>query len=152
MRVLFLDFDGVLNSVQFLQAYKRWDILDPTAVEYLNLIVQETQCEVVVSSTWRLLYKIPDLCGILREQGKYRGRLLGATPHGSGTSTRRGDEIDAWLSQHPEVTSYVILDDEISDMNTHHAPHIVKTEFSTGLQRHHYERVVQLFESIDSTR
>jgi hypothetical protein len=36
--------------------------------------------------------------------------LTGNEPEG------RGKEIQDWLDEHPEVTNYVILDDETSDM------------------------------------
>lgn len=29
---------------------------------------------------------------------------------------RRGEEIKEWLSRHPEVTHYVVLDDDVYDM------------------------------------
>ena len=60
MRIVFLDFDGVLNSHAYFNARteKFEDVgeageLDPTAVERLNRIIDATGALVVVSSSWR---------------------------------------------------------------------------------------------------
>ena len=58
-KYLFLDVDGVLNSVSWYReewnknhAYPQGDF-DPKCVELVNRIVEETGCKVVVSSSWR---------------------------------------------------------------------------------------------------
>lgn len=58
-KYLFLDVDGVLNSVSWYRAewnkdhvYPQGDF-DPKCVEIVNRIVKETGCKVVVSSSWR---------------------------------------------------------------------------------------------------
>lgn len=54
--VLFLDIDGVLNSVETMRS-GRWnagtETLDPENVERLDRLIQLTGAVVVVSSTWR---------------------------------------------------------------------------------------------------
>lgn len=58
-KYLFLDVDGVLNSVSWYReewnkdhVYPQGDF-DPKCVEIVNRIVKETGCKVVVSSSWR---------------------------------------------------------------------------------------------------
>ena len=64
MKALFLDFDGVLNSHEFLYvAARNRDYeeragnehmeLDPVAVARLNRVIAATGAKVVVSSSWR---------------------------------------------------------------------------------------------------
>lgn len=144
MKVLFLDFDGVLNSGEYIEECQSGAVISPKMVDYLSLIVRKTGCQVVVSSTWRIFHSVLELNCILREHG-FIGSIYGTTPVHKDRA--RGNEIDEWLAAHPEVTSYVILDDEQYDMNEHQLSRLIKTDFKTGLQRQHYERAVQLFDT-----
>jgi len=45
----------------------------------------------------------------LREYGMPRSVVAGVTP--SVRNGRRGDEIAAWIAQHPKVTRHVVIDD-----------------------------------------
>ena len=87
MRIIFLDFDGVLNSTPFLSANlgKGWksageaEALDPANVERLERLVRETAAAVVISSSWRHGRNLPSLCAILASRG-FTGRVIGKTP------------------------------------------------------------------------
>lgn len=129
--VLFLDFDGVLNSGAWFRAGDRGpDDLDPAAVAILNDIVDCTDCSVVVSSTWRLLHPLTELRRILGNHG-YRFGLRDQTPELSSVEQdRRGAEIAAWLHAHP-TPRFAILDDD-NDMGPL-AHKLVQTSFATGL-------------------
>ena len=93
-KYLFLDIDGVLNSVSWYReewnknhVYPQGDF-DPKCVELVNRIVEETGCKVVVSSSWRTesnLQSIFDKAGLkyivlLRSEAievvKYRNGLI----------------------------------------------------------------------------
>jgi hypothetical protein len=76
-------------------------------------------CRIVVSSTWRLNCATPDNDGSelgqkLGEHGlrNFLFRPSWRTPSGGQC---RGEEIAAWLKAHPEITDYMIIDDD-SDM------------------------------------
>jgi hypothetical protein len=66
-------------------------------------------------------------------------RLLDKTPWLRGC---RGDEIKAWLSEHPEVDKYAILDDD-SDMLDEQLPNFFKTTFQDGLTDDIAEKVTE---------
>lgn len=162
-KVLFLDFDGVLNSWEWraeqqrrdgvsFQAEKHLDELDPKAVERVNQILERTGAEVVVSSTWRRLHRQSELRGFLGKAG-FRGRMVGVTPHltvspyaPTERAVQRGDEIRQWLdweAEHNEpVAAYAVLDDD-SDM-AGVEEFFVKTDHADGLQDGHVERCVAL--------
>ena len=84
-KYLFLDIDGVLNSVSWYReewsknhAYPQGDF-DPKCVELVNRIVEETGCKVVVSSSWRTesnLQSIFDKAGL-------KFKIHSITPFGS---------------------------------------------------------------------
>lgn len=137
MKVLFLDVDGVLNSQRWPSSFMPERAIDPQAMQLLNDLVGRTGAEVVVSSTWRLLE--PDMAGRLARNG-FVGQVIGQTPEIRGAP--RGREIVTWLSQHPDVERFAILDVN-ADMESLHY-RLVQTSFETGLEQAHVELAVSL--------
>ncbi len=151
IKVLFLDFDGVLNHRAHFASLppgrKAVEVeyddnsFDRACVSRLSTIVERTGCKIVISSTWRLLHSPGKNQRILRRHGFTRERcIVGVTPDLHGR--QRGHEIQSWLDEHPDVEAFAIVDDN-SDM-AHLLPHLVQTSFDTGLQDEHVERVVQM--------
>jgi hypothetical protein len=64
--------------------------------------------------------------------------VIGATPHNHRQATiddpyfGRGVEISEWLAGHPEISDYVVLDDDIFDIAPHRE-HLVHTDSGTGI-------------------
>lgn len=108
------------------------DLIDPTAVETLNAITRRWGLQVVVSSAWRVM---PDLDSLLRANG-VEAEIIGGTPSRAGP---RGVEIREWLAEHPEVKTFVIVDDDgdMGDLRDH----LVQTDYRHGLQPEHIECV-----------
>jgi HAD domain in Swiss Army Knife RNA repair proteins len=126
-RIVFLDIDGVLAPI------RRWDRygdLEPACVAVLNEIVAAGDADVVVSSTWRHGKTLGELQAILEAAG-FAGRVVGKTP-GDIPGATRGEEIAAWLTNHPVVGGYVIIDDH-ADMEPLRA-RLVVTHPAHGLQ------------------
>lgn len=136
--ILFLDFDGVLNSTSHLLSaakvpggYVDTDEgqVDPAAVAQLSRVVAATGCEVVVTSTWRLLHDTTYLWNLLRGHGYTGGPFLGATPDLYGMT--RAQEIDHWRWENGRPKVYAIVDDDLdADDKT---GRFVKTDFDDGL-------------------
>ena len=125
-RVVFLDIDGVLAPIR---QWDRYGDLDRTCIRVLNDIVLDGDAVVVVSSTWRYGKTVAELQEMLDARG-FAGRVRDKTPVGPPGATR-GDEIAAWLSEHP-VAGYVIIDDHV-DMGALRT-HLVLTQPAKGLQ------------------
>lgn len=146
MKVIFLDIDGVLNSMDWYkrrtrvkaETWKEYNVqeFDPEAVKLLKRIIDETGAKIVLSSTWRLH---EDNRQGVRDQGidfiSHTPRL----PRPSGTSVEyceRGREIKAWLDHMytPDDTPlrYVIIDDD-TDMLPEQAEHCFHTDNKFGL-------------------
>ena len=143
MTVLFLDIDGVLNNYE---ALKRDPQLDPVCVGVLNDLVEALDAQIVVSSSWRFFCSLDEIRSLLAAHGLVNPvRVIDATPcleekRGDRYfSQPRGVEIQAWLSAHPEVARFVILDDD-ADM-CHLTPHLVRTSMANGLTWHHKRHV-----------
>lgn len=141
MKILFLDIDGVLNSAHVLEQQQRGDAIDRGMVERVNQIIRATDCKIVVSSTWRLLHSMGQLKAMLRLHGMI-DVVIDRTPDLVDDTHNRGDEIEAWLKGHPEVSQFVILDDE-SDMSDV-INHLVQTSFKTGLQDEHVVKAIDI--------
>jgi hypothetical protein len=112
VKVIFLDVDGVLNSMESTLLYKTMNRLCPVRVGMVKRLCEEAGAEIVVSSSWRAP-SLESTKGVLAEAGaKSLGPfIIGQTPRMVG---KRGHEIAAWLKDNP-VDAYVILDDD-SDM------------------------------------
>ena len=134
MRIIFLDFDGVLVNRQSVRERSgNHAAADARCVSALNWITDETDARIVVSSTWRWEFKNPDLRGLLRQWG-VTGVMIDSTPIKPYTGTR-GGEIQLWLTAYQrdrtDVESFVILDDD-SDMGEL-TTHLIKTEFEPAV-------------------
>jgi hypothetical protein len=148
MKIIMLDFDGVLNSEKFVldnkdlfinQAFSMQQNLDKEAVARLNKIIELTGAKVVVSSTWRILNSIEKLQKILDNHG-FTGEIIGKT--GRAANGLRGNEIAAWLNENGPVEAFVIIDDD-SDM-VHLMHKLVQTNWKLGLQDEHVVKCVEI--------
>ena len=128
-KIIFLDFDGVLNSQLWYvrtKGSRKRDDLDTEAVGFLNDLIKSTGAKVVVTSTWRLIRTVEELQEILARNG-FKGEVIGKTKDlrcgEDGDCVLRGNEILQWMKTHPvelgcayyDYKDYVILDDD-SDM------------------------------------
>ena len=118
-RIIFLDFDGVLNTEYYqglLQFQgKQWQdqygaFFDPRAVRQLKRVIDTTGADIVVESSWKYL-------GLEAMQELWRvrnlpGRVIDITPSLTDNASK-GEEIAAWLSEYATPDArYVIIDDE----------------------------------------
>lgn len=124
MKVLFLDIDGVVNS-RATTSFRSLYPLDPHMAFMVGKIQLDTDCQVVLSSSWR---HHPDGIKVVEESIV---KILDKTPTLDKLGVR-GHEIQAWLDQHPEVERYAILDDD-ADMLEEQLPNFFKTTFQNGL-------------------
>jgi hypothetical protein len=147
LKIIFLDADGVLNSGNRWKELQPADPdnpltkLDPDAVKRLRRIVESSpDIFIVLSSTWRLYSDTRRaLISFCLEHDIPHDVFIGDTP-GVGS---RGEEIRTWLNDHPEITQFVALDDDYSDMEQFGTRYI-QTEFYDGLQDEHVERAITL--------
>lgn len=131
MKVVFLDIDGVINSHRTAVAFGGYphtfdgcerQMFDEVALALIRGIVKRAGASVVLSSTWRLTHPFADVGKALDLP------IIDRTPSMLGG---RGGEIARWLSNHPEVESYAIVDDD-SDMTQTQQPYFVHTSGFDG--------------------
>ncbi len=111
-KVIFLDIDGVMNSVSTRPQDPRGliDFLDPAHITVLNAIVRSTGAVVVVSSTWRLTMPFAALQAVFAAAGCV-AEIVDITP--DIDARQRVLEVAAWLARQTEAPArFVVLDDD----------------------------------------
>lgn len=108
--VVFVDFDGVLLDDAWLLA-RRAHELSPVLVARLDALCHRTGAAVVVVSGWRCFTSLGDLRDLLARAG-LTAPFLGAVGCDRGEDDGRARHAALWLAAHPQVTRWVVLDDE----------------------------------------
>ena len=118
MKIVFLDVDGVLNMMSISYYSMGWDRLgndpiEPHLMARLEFIIERVPgIKIVVSSSWGRRSLVRKL---IKSRFKYLDLIIDSTPR---KEQWRGDQIKQWLDETTEtVESYVVLEDEISDVS-----------------------------------
>jgi hypothetical protein len=105
--------------------FVRFDDFDTKAIKILNEIIEETGCEIVVSSDWKLHATLEELGEYYESQGIIK-KPIALTPNIQNCDVHsdnfmwsiqweseqvRSIEIKQYLHNHPEVTHWVSVDD-----------------------------------------
>lgn len=150
MNVVFLDYDGVVNTPMWNADGTHCRFNYPAdnkvnnfqCVQWVSEFCEKFGYEIVVTSTWRFDDNYVDC---LRNGGlrKYIN-VIGRTPHiPDGT---RGDEINEYLVQHPEVERFVIFDDD-NDMGSLEN-HLIRCNSYTGFGMDEFYAAKTIHESM----
>lgn len=107
MKVIFLDFNGVLDT------WENMDIVDPQNLQRLKNIVDQTGAKIVISSSVKTSYFFTGTFNVVflhlvDSLKKANIEVVGMTPLARGRET----EITMYLESHPEIENFCILDDE----------------------------------------
>lgn len=147
MRYIFLDIDGVLNSLAWSRRKPtpgRWD-LDPACIARVNYLCEATGADVVISSSWRTHMKPRHLVELLTKQG-LRANIIGLTPYlvDRLEEAPRGDEINQWIAQNVTANhnAFVILDDR-DDMQSL-IRYLVQTDGEIGITDADVDRAISM--------
>jgi hypothetical protein len=139
LRLLFLDFDGVLNSRKYFNQRgprtQPEDDIDPATIELVNEIIRQTGASIVVSSTWRRLFDPDWITAMLERKGLW-ARIVGSTPYVRprrfSETIMRGQEIATFIDSFPrQIASFSILDDGNDMLSLTHR--LARTDSADGL-------------------
>lgn len=146
MNIIFLDVDGVLNSIEYLtQTYKKVkrtlkqeEMLDPICINNLKEIVDKTNARIVIISSW----KICDLDILIKVFSNYNLQIYSITKN---YGDKRGKEIREWLEKNKDVSNYIILDDDIFKDYVGLEDKIIQTSMykGRGLNNSHVEMAIK---------
>lgn len=158
-KYIFLDFDGVMTSGKNYDALvsagkpvrdEYGDLFDPEAVNNLQMILDATDADIVVSSNWNVL-GLGTMKALWKQRG-LPGKITGVAVEGSLEDfdlasmdidanidflmgqNLRGKAISGWLSRNAKSKDcpYVILDD-LDAFTKEQQPHFVKVNPTVGL-------------------
>ena len=125
MKVIFLDFDGVLNSDEYFERTKDDKInrseFDVNSLKILREIISLTDAKIVVTSTWKELRRFDKV----KEYLKSQGILVYDTTR--KIDFKRGEESRDYLSLHKDISEFVIVDDEVFPDFNELTKYLVKT-------------------------
>lgn len=158
MTVIFLDIDGVLCtplSVRLNWLFRRpmeRPFFDPIALGLLSRLVRRTGARVVLSSSWRYSFEDDDPFMQAIRDHFYRTLKANGTPVWDlapilGRS--KGEEIAAWLEQHPGA-GFVILDDRPDEFTGTPAlkARLVEVDSMRGLRRRDFRQALDLLAGV----
>jgi len=147
MKVIFLDIDGVLNSRSSAKALggyphklSQMSKFDKVALGLIRKLVKQTGAKVVISSTWRSTFTTEEF------SKAFKVPVIGKTVNSA--HGHRGEEIAEYLSANPEVTDYVIIDDDI-DMLEEQFKNFVRTNYLVGFTLFNYVKACRILGSPD---
>lgn len=163
-KVIFLDFDGVLNTMKGQGHLRRtggkWyddygEVFDPEAVENLKMVLDAVPDAIlVISSSWKM-------DGLQRMRAMWHDRALPGKIHSItpdpvlenvdlsnpdiiSTLAGKGGEIKAWIDKYaPDGCRYVIFDDSRYFFDEQ-MPHLVRTHPMDGILEEDAVRAIDL--------
>lgn len=147
--VLFLDIDGVLNTPDSCLQNRSNEVFLPSAVKNLLLIVEKTNCHIVITSSWRTDHKQQRILPAFQENGlaSLESRVIGFTPDlSSKPGTTREDEIQAWLDANRPGAPCAILDDDPSQFPGALCSRLVLVDDRSGLTSKNAEHCIRLLQ------
>ena len=148
MKILFLDFDGVLNSEKYVKNSNEFGaVIDPDRMILLKQIIDSTGAKIVLTTSWREHWdKDPQSCDdtgieINNIFEKYSLNIFDKTLI---LDSCREDEIFDWLERNLEVTNFVVLDDRFLD-SKRLGEHFIKTNgYSKGLDEESVKKAIEI--------
>lgn len=145
-KIIFLDFDGVINSELYFLTQKFKDDytsgelcseakLDPENIKLINKLVSDTGATVVASTAWRIHNSVDNLNYFLKLRGA-KFELVDSTPihkmvPNSLVYPTRGLEIQDYLDHILIVPESIVIIDDNADM-AHLSSSLVQTNPVVG--------------------
>ena len=147
LKILFLDLDGVMVPDREERLVEtsvfNSDVFGSECVKILNEIIEETDCQIVLTSDWRLFFSLSQIWEIFKFNKVSRMPIAftglatdsGGWPLAARLEEFRGIEIRRWLKQHGlefdnKFDFWVAVDD--MDLSPH-VRRFVLSPFTDGL-------------------
>ena len=148
MKILFLDFDGVLNNTEHRTAYGNVAAgIDRAKLPMIKNIVDNTGAKIVLTTSLRTFWdKDAAKCDyygkvINEEFAKCGLEIFDKTP--VLENEIREDEIFQWFVDNPGVKNYVAIDDGFLSARFLNG-HFVQTSDKVGLEEEHVKKAIYI--------
>lgn len=151
--VIFLDFDGVVETIYWEKApdgsysynihkFGKEELNNKQAIGWLNELYNHIPYDIVVTSTWRLAMSVEQLQDLITRSGFLKEiKVIGKTPV---LHQQRGYEIQQWIKDNHFTGKFIILDDD-SDM-CGLLPYLVRCDCQLGFTIYDYSKALRLLE------
>lgn len=148
MKVIFLDFDGVVRIPVPSGGMKPEAEFCSERIQRVATLSEVSNAHIVISSDWRLRYDREGIAKVLgRKFPRESLHEYWATPvlsydaesREKSGPVPRGAEIVAWLAEHPEVREFLILDDMHSRLFPTMSDRLVKCQLLDGFTTERFE-------------
>lgn len=141
MKVIFLDFDGVINN------WNTSTLVDEENVRILKMIIKESNAKIVATTSNKYPFQRNKNCDItstifykyLIELNKMGVFIYGVTEL---IDCNRTNEIIDYLKRHKEIEQFVILDDELVEEEL--IEHQVYLDLYRGLKLEHIKPALDI--------
>lgn len=157
MNIVFLDFDGCLNSTNNPIREPNWKFagsytfLDEILVKRLNRLIEATEAKIVISSSWRTEFSLEELQEFLIRKGLIAD-VIDITPilprrFSETKDSKKPLEIRTWLDDHPgEIKRYVIFDDWSGFLNFDKlSRHFIYVDEIIGITEKNIDQAITIF-------
>jgi len=145
LKVIFLDFNGVLDTSC------KMDIIDMDNLFILRELVIKMEAKIVISSSIKNTYYYAGhhnkvMKYLMDTLVKYGIEIYGITPY----KDTREEEIQEYLKKHPEITDYLIIDDDyyFESMKEHMVKLIPQGDGGNGLKDLKKKELKRIFKNI----
>ena len=118
-------------------------LFDPSAVENLRLIIDNTDAAIVISSSWRYAHRLGSL-RMMWEVRELPGEIIGTIPCGA-TYISRGEDIECWLDKYGRP-DYVIIDD-LDDFSPAQHDRYIETNTIVGITDADAQKAIEILNS-----
>lgn len=148
-KILFLDVDGVLNNTKTLEEAadrREFDPICGICLSFLKDIVEKTDCNIVLSSAWRLdKWNVKKLRRAFFDVGIHHN-----FPQTPNLNSERHFEIEDWLAKHNVDPAIVVVLDDDGDAKIQNVPANIKEIFlqtsrHVGLDRAIADKAIEFF-------
>lgn len=163
MNIIFLDVDGVLNSMPYCESLKKsepYNEISDFHLQMLAKIYHTCHAKIVLSSTWRTLDDESDKAAypmyqyLAHSLAKYDMKIISKTPV---LGMNRPLEIKTWLEEHSGEgeMNYIILDDDFPveeyakygiERRLIHTKYFCSKLSDGGLQKKHVEQAIRMLQ------
>lgn len=150
-KIIFLDFDGVMVTDRYQEQLmtsgsplrdEHGVKFDPVCAENLRRIINNTDADVVVTSTWKMEMGLDGIRKMWSDRN-LPDKVIGITP--DIDILHRGNEIETWLGRQTGSVRYAIIDDcPILDFfREEQLPFLFKVDERTGLDEETANRIIE---------
>ena len=152
MKVIFLDFDGVITTEK-----SKWK-LDLDKMKLVKEICDKTGSKIVISSSWRTNNLESTIKYITDTSNYFVGEhpflmpelVVGITGRMfyQNYSFPRGVEVMCYQYDHPEIDNYVILDDD-NDFLISQKDNYIRTDAYNGINEEDVKKAIEILNRYD---